>query len=143
MIAARLSSADIWLLMNPYCLVHLLLRLSLTSLLVFTCVTVMMKLMHLLRGEPGGDGDESDPDDVGDCKYGDERGNGVAQPLHNAQPGFRRGDRERKPASEWWKAGACAAVVSDEPVTVQQALSSDAAEMGKLAMDKEIVSLLA
>jgi hypothetical protein len=96
--------------------------------------------------QPGGDGDESDPDNAGDGGNGGEGGGGVAPPLHDAQPGLRRGTRDRKPASEWWKASASAAVGSDacdEPATVQQALSSDAAEMWKLAMDEEIASLLA
>jgi hypothetical protein len=93
--------------------------------------------------QPGSDGDESGPDDDGDGGNGGEGGIGVAPPLHDAQSGLRRGTRERKPASEWWKASASPAVVSDEPVTVQQALSSDAAEMWKMAMDEEIASLIA
>jgi hypothetical protein len=46
-------------------------------------------------------------------------------------------------ASAWWKASALSAVDSEEPVTVQQALFSDLAEMWKMAIDEQIASLLA
>ena len=89
--------------------------------------------------EPESDGDED----------GGEEGIGNAPPLNDEQPGLRRGTRVRKPAGEYWKVNASASVAvgtdsaSDEPVTVKEALSSDAAEMWKLAMDEEIASLLA
>jgi hypothetical protein len=95
----------------------------------------------------------SDDGDSDDSSDGDGNGGeggigaiGAAPPLYDAQPGLRRGSRERKPAREWWKASANATVgidSADEPATVKQALSSDAAEMWKLAMDEEIASLIA
>jgi hypothetical protein len=94
-------------------------------------------------------GDSSSDDDSDDEGSGGEEGSDGAPPMP-AAAGLRRGSRVRTASKEWWKASAASVAVTssdlhvdDEPLTYEQAMSCDAADLWRLAMEEEIASLIA
>lgn len=84
---------------------------------------------------------------VGEVENASEHGdsetqNGSYEDRDDLEGSFRRSGRQRKPTRQWWTTSTCLSVISSEdPVSVQEAMSRSDAQQWREAMNAEIDSI--
>jgi Reverse transcriptase (RNA-dependent DNA polymerase)/gag-polypeptide of LTR copia-type/Integrase core domain/GAG-pre-integrase domain len=116
----------------------------------------MPELQHPVPSDSDTDSDtDEDEDDGGNNAPGSDDGSDHNNPGSDGDDdppapgagsggiGVRRSGRQARPPGEWWKASANTVNASSdiEPLTVDQALASDAADLWIKAMNEELASL--